>query len=331
MRWGLDLLNFELLDEGMASPTLLDRVEWSFYLDLARAPVLDAVEECGIETRRYGPVLAAVVAALPEEGHFNRVLGAAAPGAATGGHLEEALDWTESLGQDVGVPVTPGLAESAATEALLERRGYRRRERRARFLRPAAPPDFEQPPGISVVEASEEQLGDFSGIPGAALGLDPMTYSFLDLLPSRECWSGYLAYDADGELLAGASMFRHLEVAILGFAATREDFRGRGAHLALLHRRIGDSATPFCHTLCAEVELSAGEGRDDSHPAARNLLRAGFHHAATRSVWRPPEDLVAPDEDEDEDEDDWRGGDDPDEPDDGDRGPAAPRKLVLQG
>jgi GNAT superfamily N-acetyltransferase len=230
-------------------------------------------------------VLTAVVGALPEEAHFNRVLGATAPQAATGGHLEEALEWVEELGVEARVPVTPERPETVATEALLERRGYSPAERRVRFVRPAGPPDFPEPPGIAVVEV-EECVEGFAGIPGVALDLDLIAHSFLDCLPGREAWRGYMAYDADGNLIAAASMFAHLEVALLGFAGTREEFRGRGAHLALLRRRIADARTPRCHTLCAEVELSPEEEHDDPHPAIRNLVRAGFKQMAVRPVWR---------------------------------------------
>jgi hypothetical protein len=282
----MDLVGLDLPGGGVASPGLLDRVEWSFYLDLARAPVLDAVEECGIESRRYGPVLAAIVAALPQEAQFNRVLGATAPEAASDGHLEEALDWVEEVGVEARVPVTSGRADTAATEALLERRGYSRGESRVRFVRPSGPPDFPEPPGIAVVEV-EECVEGFAEIPGEALGLTPIAHSFLDCLPGREGWRGYLAYDRDGKLIASASMFRQLEVATLAFAGTHEEFRGHGAHLALLRRRIADAATsPRCHALCAEVELSPDEAHDDPHPAIRNLVRAGFKQMAVRPVWR---------------------------------------------
>ena len=283
--WDLDMLGLDPPVGGAASPSLLDRVEWSFYLELARAPVLDAVEECRIEARRYGPVLAAIVGALPEEAQFNRVLGATAPGAATGGHLDEALDWVESVGVDARVPVTPGRAETPATEALLLRRGYSPGASRARFVRAAGPPDFPEPPGIAVVEI-EEYVEGFSDIPGEALGLDLIAHSFLDCLPGREAWRAYLAYDPDGNLIASASMFRQLEVAMLAFAGTVDGFRGQGAHLALLRRRIADAAAPpQCRTLCAEVELSPDEAHDDPHPAIRNLVRTGFKQMAVRVVW----------------------------------------------
>jgi hypothetical protein len=64
----------------------------------------------------------------------------------------------------------------------------------------------------------------------------------------------------------------HYEVARLGSAATPEEDRRKGAHMALPHRRIRDAT------------------------AARNLARAGFAQVAERAVWRPaPESLVEPD------------------------------------
>lgn len=285
MRWGVGLPDFGPIRDGVGSPELLDRIEWSLHLEHARAPVLDAVEECGVEARRYGPVLAAVVSAMPEESRFNRVLGAATDGAVAEGHLEEALEWVEALELDARVPVTPGRAESAAAEALLERRGYRRDGHRVRFARPAGAPDFPEPPGIAVVEVDEFVEG-FAEIPGRALGLDLVAQSFLDTLPQRGNWRTYLAYDKDGRLIASAATFRHLDVAMLAFSGTHEEHRGQGAHLALLRRRIADVGGPILQTLCAEVELSPEEARGDPHPAIRNLVRAGFKQVAVRPVWR---------------------------------------------
>jgi hypothetical protein len=54
--------------------------------------------------------------------------------------------------------------------------------------------------------------------------------------------------------------------------------------------------------------------------AARNLLRAGFRLVDVRTVWQPPEELIAPAEGEDE-EGEWGRSD----WDDGDEG----EKLLL--
>lgn len=286
MRWGFGLSDFGLTPDGIASTKLLDWIECSLQLDLIQAPVLDAIEECGMEARRYGPVLATVVRAMPEEGRFNRVLGAAEPGAVEEGHLEEALEWIESTGVEARVPLTPGRSESAAAEALLERRGYARAGHRVRFVRPPGPPDFPEPLGIAVVEV-EEFVEGFSDTQGTALGIGPIAQTFLDRLPGRPLWRAYVAYDKDGGLIASALTFRHRGLDTLAFAGTREEYRGQGAHLALVRRGVADATGPHCDALCAEVELSAEEAHEDPHPAIRNLVRAGFKQAAARPVWTP--------------------------------------------
>ena len=85
--------------------------------------------------------------------------------------------------------------------------------------------------------------------------------------------------------MAAAAMMVRWEIAAhLGFAATEEEARGRGCHLALLHRAILD-AGKRCQTLLAETTEPLGE-RDGPSTGCRNLLRAGFRQASVRAVWR---------------------------------------------
>ena len=84
-------------------------------------------------------------------------------------------------------------------------------------------------------------------------------------------------------LLLGAAM-DHCDTVHLGFAATEETVCGKGLHLALLHRAILD-AGERCPTLVAETTEPLGE-RDGPSAGRRNLLRAGFHQASVRAVWR---------------------------------------------
>jgi hypothetical protein len=87
----------------------------------------------------------------------------------------------------------------------------------------------------------------------------------------------------------------HYEVARLGFAATPEEGRRKGAHMALPHRRISDATAARARTLFADAEEPFEDPASPS-PAARNLARAGFAQVAERAVWRPaPESLVEPD------------------------------------
>jgi GNAT superfamily N-acetyltransferase len=267
-------------------PVLLDALERRFWLDLWRAPVLDAVEEQGIETRRYGPVQLTVVAGMPHEPLLNLVLGAAEPGAVEGGHLEEALEWAESQGLDFRVPVTLGRSESAAAEDLLNQRGYVRADGLLRFARPASSSGLQEPPDIEVIEVEEFTEG-FSDYPGEGFDLALTAWSFFDCLPERDGWRCYLALDRHEHPVAGASMTCHLGVAQLAFAATGEPARGQGCHTALLHRRIRDAIDAGCHTVFAEVEEPL-DRLDRPSPAVRNLVRAGFVRLEVRPVWTPP-------------------------------------------
>ena len=303
MAWREDEFhNLDLLWDNLIGPGALFSLERHFWLDLWRVPVFEAVEEDGIEARQYGPVRAFVIADEPRTPLFNLVLGAARPGAVEGGHLAEALDWTESLGVDCRIPVRPDFGEPGAVEDHLNQRGYRRTAVQAMFVRGAAPPDFPEPPGIEVDEITEELEGftDFF-----AEGEPFWTgNSFLIGLPGRRDWRSYIAVDAKNEEgIGAATMMLHYEVAQLGFAATYESKRGMGAHLALLRRRIVDALAAGSRQMFAVVEESL-DFPDSMSAAARNLVRAGFGLGSVRPVWRPPEELLAADEDaEDEDED----------------------------
>ena len=75
----------------------LDALEQHLWGDLWDAAPRDLAQEHGVEMRRFGPVQVTLIADLPRAGWQNLVLGAAAPGAVAGGHLEEAVGWADSL------------------------------------------------------------------------------------------------------------------------------------------------------------------------------------------------------------------------------------------
>lgn len=285
----------------------LDGLERRFWLDLWRAPVLDAVDEQGIEARRYGSVQATLTAGLPRTPMFNLVLGACEPGAVELGHLEEALAWAESLEVDFRVPIAAGRAESAAAEDLLNQRGYRRHEGLARFARLAAPPALPEPAGIEVIELEGFTEG-FSDFPGEGFDLDLTAWSFFDCLPQRDHWRCYVALDRRGYPVAGGLMMMHYGVAQLAFAGTGDAARGQGCHLALLRRRIHDAYEAGCRAVFTEIEEPL-DRIDPPGVAARNLARAGFERLEVRPVWRPPlppqDEADGEDESDGEDELDW--------------------------
>jgi hypothetical protein len=282
--WGDDFLDLGRFLGGPADPRLLETLDRHLWLELWRTPVVEAVEELGIEARLYGPVIALAVADLPRTPLLNLVLGGGEQGAVSKGHLTEALEWMDSLGVEYRVPVQGKAPEGEAAAELLEDRGHSRLGSLARFARRSGPPGFEPPPEIEVVEVTEFTEG-FGGFTGGGFGLQLMGQGFFDNLPGRPGWRSYVAIDEHERPIASATMLDHYEVAQLAFAATREGDRGKGAHTALLHRRIADVAVAgHARAIFADTEEPL-EGDDGPSPGARALVRAGFGQVSVRSVW----------------------------------------------
>jgi hypothetical protein len=282
--WEDDFLDLGRFLGGPSDPWRLERLDRHLWLELWRAPVVESVEELGIEARLYGPVLALAVADLKKTPLLNLVLGAGEPTAVSKGHLARALKWMESLGVDYRVAVQDNAPEGEAATELLDDRGHPRRGSLARFARRGGPPGFDPPPEIEVVEVTEFTEG-FGSFTGEGFGLQLMGQNFFDNLPGRPTWRSYVAIDDDERPIASATMMGHFEVTQLGFAATKERDRGRGAHTALLHRRIADVAVAgHARTIFADTEEPL-EDDDGPSPGARNLVRAGFGQVSVRSVW----------------------------------------------
>jgi hypothetical protein len=279
-----DFLDLNRFLAGPSDPRRLEMLDRHLWLELWRAPVIEAVEEMGIETRLYGPVIALAVADMPASPLLNLVLGGGERGTVSEGHLSRALEWMDSLGVEYRVAVQPKAPQGEAAEELLDDRGHARRGSLARFARPSGPPGFDLPPEIEVVEVTEftEGFGEFTG---DGFGLDLRGQGFFDNLPGRPSWRSYVALDERERPIASATMMGHFEVTQLGFAATREEDRGKGAHTALLHRRIADIAVAgHARTIFAETEEPLDHD-DGPSTGARNLVRAGFGQVSVRSVW----------------------------------------------
>jgi GNAT superfamily N-acetyltransferase len=265
---------------------MLDEVERKFWRDVWESVSAEVAAEHGIELRDFGPVQATVVAALPEVGMLNLVLGATGRGAIEDGHLAAALEWTRSRGVRAYVPVTPGTATTEAAERWLADHDYEPGYAWMKFTRDPHPPRFEISDTVEVAELTAEDEDPFGMIAATGFGLPAWGSAFFANLPGRADWHCYVAR-IDGEAQACAAMLIHEGIAEFGIAATLEPARGRGCQLALLHRRILDATAGGCHTLFVET----GE-RTPGRPSAsyRNILRAGFEEAYLRPNWvAPPE------------------------------------------
>lgn len=267
-------------------PALLEGVSQRRRHDMWRTAAPDAIAECGIEERRFGPVQATVFASLPDSPLLNQVLGAAEPGAVVDGHLDAALEWAASFDIDCRVPVARGRPGTAAAEDLLNRRGFEQGRGLVKYVRDASWPDMPGVRGVTVWEIGEDEADGevmcFSAAP--ALGLPGPAGTLLFSLPIQENWRTYTA-EVEGQVVAFGSMLIHEGVAVMDLDATLEGFRRRGCNQALLRARLLAAAEAGCGTVVAELP----EGEDEGvATAVRNLLRAGFVPAYRSMNWQRP-------------------------------------------
>lgn len=286
-------------DRGPASigdPALGEDVEREFWLEVFRAPMEELGDAMRIEIRRYGPIHALSIATMPQSPMFNRILGAAEVGASDKEHLAGAVEWFEEIGVAHRVPITPGLPGSLVAEDWLNRNGYERETGLIRFARDTSPPEFYAPPELEVDDFADygPETEGFGYYATEAYELDPAAHLIFDQLPGRPGWGCYAAIDSREVGIGTATIWMRGEVAQLGFAATREQARGKGAHMALLRRRIDEAAAAGCQVIYAETEELLND-RGGPSAACVNLVRAGFKQVCTRPVWRSPdldEDLM---------------------------------------
>jgi len=259
----------------------LDRGERRFWSDIWACVPAETAAEKGVELRRFGPVQATVVKALPGAGMMNLVLGATGAEAVADGHLAAAVDWARSCGVDLYVPVTPGTAETEAAERWLTENGFGPGYGWMKFVRDAHPPRFAAPKAVEVVELEGPDEEPFGMIAATGFGLPAWAAAFFADLPGGEGWRCYVAR-VDGEAQACGAMQIDAGVAELGIGATLGPARGRGCQLALLRRRIIDAADAGCHTLFVETGERVPDRPSTSY---RNILRAGFEEAYLRPNW----------------------------------------------
>jgi GNAT superfamily N-acetyltransferase len=254
--------------------------------DMWRTVASDAIDECGIEERCFGPVQATVFEALPEFPSLNQVLGAAEPGAVGDGHLAAAIEWVDALGVDYRVPVARRRPGTVPAEQWLDRHGFEQGRGLVKYVRDGSLPDLPPNPEIIVWEIGEDEADGETLVFGAAplLGMPSPASSLLFGLPSQDNWRTYTA-ELEGEIVSFGSMLVHDGVALLDFDATIPEARRRGCNQALLRRRLLTAFEAGCETVVAELPESEEEG---IATATRNLYREGFVPAYRSMNWQRP-------------------------------------------
>jgi GNAT superfamily N-acetyltransferase len=168
----------------------------------------------------------------------------------------------------------------------LEKRGFARDYSWMKFTRGVGPRKAHSE--LRVETVAPERAEDFALTVVEAFELPEWIRPMMANVVGRPGWSCYVAYDQDEPAAAG-SLFVHEDVGWLGFGATRDRFRGRGAQSAILAARIEDARKWGCAVVTTETgELV--DGRPSN--SYRNILRAGFREAGVRANYRAPQAQV---------------------------------------
>jgi hypothetical protein len=254
--------------------------------DMWRTAAPDAVIECGIEERCFGPVQVTVFEALPDSSVLNNVLGAAEPDAVEDGCLEAAIEWADSFDVDYQVPIARGRPGMEAAEAWLNRQGFEQGRGLVKYVRDASLPDLTGVPEMTIWEIGQDEADGETMVFDAApaLGLPSPASSLLFALPAQERWRIFTA-ELNQKIVSFGSMLVHDGVAAVGLDATVAGARRRGCNLALLRERLIAAFEAGCETVLAEVPECEDE---DIEAATRNLLRAGFVPAYRSMIWQRP-------------------------------------------
>ena len=230
----------------------------------------DWAAQVGMGCRRFGGATVLTLRSLPHP-MFNRAIGLGVVGSAPLNsvveHLraEGASRWALSIAPGAGLEteltslgLVPGARLAVLTRSLED-------------IQPAPCP-------FRLSEVSRENAAEFARVLGEGYGTPPFLAPWNEAMVGRPGWTFYLARDG-AEAVACAGLFVHGDVAMLAMAATLPSHRGRGAQSALMERRLRDAHG--CRMVVAQTD------DDAANPSLRNMLRAGFTVAYSRTSWTP--------------------------------------------
>ncbi|MGZ8687053.1 MAG: GNAT family N-acetyltransferase [Gaiellaceae bacterium] len=136
---------------------------------------------------------------------------------------------------------------------------------------------------LRLVEVGPPEAEAFGRVVATGYGLPTTAVPWVAEAPERG-WACWLALDGD-EPAAAAAIYVSEGAGYLGFAATLEEHRGKGAQNALLETRIRHAREQGCDVVLTET----GERREEMPSNSyRNILRAGFEEIAVTANWLRP-------------------------------------------
>jgi hypothetical protein len=225
----------------------IEQIEAEAWADLQSCLPAAVRQQLGISIVRHaGSVL--LIASRASALAMNRTIALGFERPMSGDDLAIVIAAYEAAGVPRFVVQWSPLARPREASDLFADRGFTMRSHMAKLVRPAdAPLEMEtQSSRLSVREIGVESTAIFEEIVAEPLGA-PLGIAVGSTV-GQPNWHHYIAL-ADDRPVAGAALYIRGEHAWCGLAATLERDRGRGAHSALLRRRVADAAAAGCRSL----------------------------------------------------------------------------------
>jgi len=260
-----------------------DAIEASAFREMVAAAPADFAERVGLACRQVGSATLLLAPGIPDT-LFNRAIGLGVGSPATEAGLDAAIAAYRDAGSaKFWIHWNPHGAPRAVPQWLAAR-GFSLPPRRAwaKVARDTeSPPEFETNLELRSARPGEEDAGA-QAIAGA-FGMPAVFVSWFAALSRRPRWRMGVALAGSQVVGAGLVYFEGGE-AWLGAGGVLREFRGRGAHRALMALRIREAAAEGCTRVFTETGEPIGE---EPNPSLANMERCGFRRVCSRLNYAP--------------------------------------------
>lgn len=257
---------------------LVESNEARAYERFMRAAPADVCARLGVRAVPIGSAIAVVAESVTSSVNMNRVIGLGVAEPATEAMLEEIAALYERCGVSFGIEVGPFAMPPELPSWLAKRRIRRAFPTAIHYRAAEAVPT---PAAPSVVRARPADATVVADICASVFRMPEAAHALIAGTATAPGWRQWLVYDGDRPVAAALS-FVSDGTAWLGWDATLPEFRGRGAHAALIAHRLNDAAGAGARWLTTETATGTPDRRDASY---RNYERLGFRVAYERSTY----------------------------------------------
>lgn len=286
VRWVVSAMSDDRILSRGELERLFEPIERRLYLDLYKALPDAVARDCGISWTEDDGALRLTCESV-DHPFLNRVMGVPGRNGEIEAWVESVTEHYRSAGvsrwmvQVAPTDLLPDVADAFTAAGVVPLRGWAKHAGRVeRIEPPAAAADCD----LRVESIGREWAEAWASVVMPAFGFPEGSGTWVGATVGRPGWRHYIAIDGD-EPAAAAALFVAGGIGSLSFAATRPEYRRRGAQSALIARRIRDARRLGLEWLVAETD---DELPDKPNPSYHNVERAGLPARYVRTNWGPP-------------------------------------------